>query len=102
MQGRMSSPNIDLPAARGTGSLSFATPSPPPMSSASESRSMSRSPSYSGPANSKRLVFQGQIVEIVLPSVTPELLQWINDVVLAVQNIHKRDEDEVKTRCGVR
>ena len=90
------STNLDLPTARRVGSLSIPSLSPPSVSTASNSRSGSRSSSYSG-QDSKRLSFRGQSVKVILPSITPEISQWIDDVLLNVKNIHELVQEGVRT-----
>ena len=88
---------LDLPAVRRV--VSLQSPSPPPMATASNSRSTSRSSSYGG-LQSKRLVFQGQSVNVILPENTPDVPQAIDDIQDRVKKIHDVEEDEVRSVFG--
>jgi hypothetical protein len=92
------STSLDLPIVRRVGSLSIPSPSPP--LTASNSRSVSRSSLYGG-QDSKRLSFHGQSVKVILPTITPEISRWIDDVLLNVKNIHELVEEGVRIdlRC---
>ena len=89
------STSLNLPTSRRLGSLSIPSPSPPPLSSASNSRSVSGSSLYGG-LDSKRLTFRGQSVNVILPSITPEISPWIDDVLLNVKNIHELAQEGVR------
>jgi hypothetical protein len=91
--------NLDLPSGRGVDSLSIPSPSPPPMSTTSNLRSVSRSSSWSG-QDSTLLSFRGNVVNVILPSVTPEMSQWIDDILLKVRNIHDYEDEEVIDQSG--
>lgn len=76
-------------------SLSLPRRSPsPPMASALNLPSVSRSSSYTG-QGSKWLSFRGQSVNVILPSVTYEMSQWIDDILLKVRSIHDYEDEEV-------
>lgn len=95
------STSLDLPISRRVSSLSIPGPSPPPVSTASNSRIVSRSSLYGG-RDLKRLSFRGQSVNVILPSITPEISQWIDDVLLNVKNIHELVEEGVRNLiCSV-
>jgi hypothetical protein len=91
--------NLDLPSVRGADSLSVPSQSPPPMSTASNLRSVSRSSSWSG-QDSTLLSFRGNVVNVILPSVAPEMSQWIDDILLKVRNIHDYEDEEVIDQSG--
>ena len=86
--------NLDLPPGRRVNSLPIASPSPSPMSTVSNLRSVSRTSSWSG-QDSTLLSFRGNMVNVILPSVTPEMSQWIDDIIVKVRNIHDYEDEEV-------
>ena len=88
------STTLDLPIVQRVGSLPLPSPSPPPFMTASNSRSVSRSSSYGG-QDSKRLVFQGQVVNVILPEKTPDVPEELDDIQIRVKKIHDVQEDEV-------
>jgi len=61
---------------------------------ASSSRSVSQTSSYGG-SGSKRLSFAGHCVNVILPTMLPELPEWIDDILLKVENIHDVEDQEV-------
>ena len=89
---------LDLPAARRIGPLSLPSPSPPVMS-ASNSRSVSRSSSYGG-QDSKRLVFLGQRVNVILPEKIPDVPEGIDDIQVRLNKIHDVNKNEVGLVLG--
>ena len=90
------STTLDLPTVRRGGSLPLPSPSPPPLMTASNSRSGSRSSSYGG-RDSKRLVFQGQSVSVILPEKMPDVPEGMDDIQVRVKKIHDVQEDEVSS-----
>jgi len=93
------STTLDLPTVRRGGSLPLPSPSPPPLMTASNSRSGSRSSSYGG-RDSKRLVFMGQCVSVILPEKMPEVPEGMDDIQVRVKQIHNVQEDEVSSIFG--
>ena len=86
---------LKVPPSRRLGSLPIPSPSPPPLSAASTVQSMSRSSSYNG--DSKRLVYKGQSVNVILPSSSPDISNEVDDVLTRVRDIHLDSPEDVSS-----
>lgn len=91
--------NLDLPSSRRVGSSTI-IPNSSPTAMSTASQPSSRSCSY-GDQDSKLLSFKGQRVDVLLPSITPEISKWIDDVILNVRVIHALAWEEVSRRIYV-
>ena len=90
---------LNLPSAKRVEEVLLHTTSPPPMSATFPAMTMSRTSSYNS-QEIKRLVVNGQLVNVVLPDVIPDLSTWIEDVVSAVRSIRQDDDEDVKLLLG--
>jgi hypothetical protein len=82
------------PSAQMVGSLPTPTHTPSPVLTASNTPNMSRSSSYNG-QESKRLVYCGQSMRVVLPESIVETSDCLKDVMSKVVDIHTPDENDV-------
>jgi hypothetical protein len=78
---------LEVPSSRVVGSLPLLPIPSPPLSAASSAQSMSRNSSFTG--DTKRLVYKGQSVNILLPSSSPDILNENDDVLARVRDIHE-------------
>jgi len=85
---------LNRPSGKVFEELLLHTPSPPPMSATFPP--MSRSTSYSS-QEFKRLVVNGQLVNVILPGIVPDMSTWIEDIVSAVRSMQEFEDEDVFT-----
>jgi len=67
----------------------------PSLAATETNAALDMSPSSSSSGTSRRLVFRGQGVNVVLPSVIPEITWEVGDILEMVSKIHSFGNEEV-------